>query len=61
MLHPNRHAHEVVGDAEFGLAGGGAPARKAELGITDNLVRVSIGVEHPDDLIADFRQALEGV
>ena len=38
-----------------------APARKAELGITDNLVRVSIGVEHPDDLIADFRQALAAV
>ena len=34
------------------------PARKAELGITDNLVRVSIGVEHPDDLVADFEQAL---
>ena len=38
-----------------------APARKAELGITDNLVRVSIGVEHPDDLIADFAQALAAV
>jgi methionine-gamma-lyase len=38
-----------------------APARKAELGITDNLVRVSIGVEHPDDLIADFEQALAAV
>lgn len=38
-----------------------APARKAELGIGDNLVRVSIGVEHADDLIADFRQALERV
>ena len=38
-----------------------APARKAELGITDNLVRVSIGVEHPDDLIADFDQALAAV
>ena len=37
------------------------PARKAELGITDNLVRVSIGVEHPDDLIADFEQALAAV
>jgi methionine-gamma-lyase len=34
------------------------PARRAELGITDNLIRVSIGIEHPDDLIADFRQAL---
>ncbi len=38
-----------------------APARKAELGISDNLVRVSIGVEHPDDLIADFSQALAAV
>ncbi|MGI4880154.1 MAG: cystathionine gamma-synthase family protein [Janthinobacterium lividum] len=38
-----------------------APARKAELGITDNLVRVSIGVEHPDDLIADFAQALAAI
>lgn len=36
-------------------------ARKAELGISENLVRVSIGVEHPDDLIADFEQALEAV
>ena len=36
-------------------------ARKAELGISDNLVRVSIGVEHPDDLIADFEQALAAV
>ena len=37
------------------------PARKAELGISENLVRVSIGVEHPDDLIADFEQALAAV
>ncbi|MEM8826604.1 MAG: cystathionine gamma-synthase family protein, partial [Pseudomonadota bacterium] len=36
-------------------------ARRAELGIGDNLVRVSIGVEHEDDLIADFEQALRVV
>ena len=36
-------------------------ARKAALGITDNLVRISIGVEDPDDLIADFAQALDAV
>ena len=35
--------------------------RKQALGITDNLVRVSIGVEDPDDLIADFDQALGAV
>ncbi len=36
-------------------------ARKAALGITDNLVRISIGVEDADDLIADFAQALDAV
>jgi methionine-gamma-lyase len=35
--------------------------RKAALGITDNMVRISIGVEDADDLIADFTQALEAV
>ncbi|MEM6584202.1 MAG: cystathionine gamma-synthase family protein [Pseudomonadota bacterium] len=35
--------------------------RKAALGITDSLVRISIGIEDPDDLIADFAQALEYV
>ena len=28
-------------------------------GITDKTLRVSVGIEHPDDLIADMRQALE--
>ena len=35
--------------------------RKQALGITDNLVRISIGVENPDDLIADFDNALRAV
>jgi methionine-gamma-lyase len=35
--------------------------RKQALGITDNLVRISIGVEDPDDLIADFDQALSAI
>ena len=35
--------------------------RKQALGITDNLVRISIGVDDPDDLIADFEQALEAI
>jgi O-acetylhomoserine (thiol)-lyase len=33
-------------------------ARRAEMGIADSLVRVSVGIEDRDDLIADFRQAL---
>jgi methionine-gamma-lyase len=35
--------------------------RKQALGITDNLVRISIGIENADDLIADFQQALDAV
>ncbi|WP_426265812.1 cystathionine gamma-synthase family protein [Sphingomonas sp. LHG3443-2] len=35
--------------------------RKQALGITDNLVRISIGVENADDLIADFEHALQAV
>lgn len=35
------------------------PAERAELGITDGLVRISVGLEHPDDLQADFQQALD--
>ncbi|KQN90473.1 methionine gamma-lyase [Sphingomonas sp. Leaf231] len=38
-----------------------ADARKQALGITDNLVRISIGVEDADDLIADMEQALAAV
>src|SRR3546814_8555996 len=48
--HPAATTHLSVPDA-----------RKAALGITDNLVRVSIGIENADDLIADFDQALAAV
>jgi len=33
-------------------------ARRAEMGIADSLIRVSVGIEDRDDLIGDFRQAL---
>lgn len=48
--HPAAMTHLSVPDA-----------RKRALGITDNLVRISIGVEDADDLIADFAQALDRV
>jgi methionine-gamma-lyase len=48
--HPAAMTHLSVPDA-----------RKQALGITDNLVRVSIGVEDADDLIADFDQALGAI
>ncbi len=34
------------------------PATRAKLGISDGLVRLSVGLEHSDDLIADLGQAL---
>src|SRR5262249_76950 len=35
------------------------PAARAELGISDGLVRLSVGLEHPDDIAADLTVALE--
>ncbi len=35
--------------------------RRRKLGITDNLIRLSAGIEHPDDLLDDFRRALDAV
>jgi O-succinylhomoserine sulfhydrylase len=37
------------------------PAQRAELGISDGLVRVSVGLEHPDDIVDDVLGALEAV
>ena len=34
------------------------PDERLERGIDHGLVRVSVGLEHPDDLVADFAQAL---
>lgn len=35
------------------------PEQRARLGITDALVRLSVGLENADDLIKDLTQALE--
>ena len=35
------------------------PAARAELGISDGLVRLSCGLEHPDDLVEDVLVALK--
>lgn len=35
-----------------------SPAERAELGITDGLLRLSVGIEDPDDLMADIENAL---
>ncbi|MDH3260211.1 MAG: cystathionine gamma-synthase family protein [Acidimicrobiia bacterium] len=48
--HPGTMTHSGLSDAS-----------KRSYGITDGLVRVSVGVENPDDLILDIRQALDSV
>jgi methionine-gamma-lyase len=48
--HPATMTHAEV-DAE----------QQRAMGITPSMVRLSIGVEHPEDLIADIRQALDAV
>jgi methionine-gamma-lyase len=37
------------------------PAELNAMGISDKMIRLSVGVEHPDDLIADLKQAFEVV
>ncbi len=35
------------------------PEEQLRMGITPGLIRISVGIEHPEDVIADLRQALE--
>ncbi|MDK3071855.1 O-succinylhomoserine sulfhydrylase [Sedimentitalea sp. JM2-8] len=47
VTHPATTTHQRLSDDQ-----------KAALGITPGLVRLSVGIEDPDDLIADVKQAL---
>jgi cystathionine beta-lyase/cystathionine gamma-synthase len=48
VLHPATASHREV-----------APKRRLQLGISDGLVRISLGIEDIEDIIADIEQALE--
>lgn len=50
VTHPTTTTHQRLSDAQ-----------RAELGITPGLVRLSVGIEDPADLIADLKGALEAV
>lgn len=50
VLHPANATHRQMIDAELEAAG-----------ITPDLIRLSCGIEDPEDLIADLEQALEAV
>lgn len=38
-----------------------SPEARQEAGIRDSLVRISVGIEHPDDLVADLVSALDRI
>jgi cystathionine beta-lyase/cystathionine gamma-synthase len=38
-----------------------SPEDRKHQGIGDSMIRLSVGVEHPDDLIADLQQAFDAV
>jgi len=50
ITHPTTTTHQRL-----------TPAQRAELGIGDGLVRLSCGLEHPDDIIEDLLTALDAV
>lgn len=50
VTHPTTTTHQRLSDAQ-----------RADLGITPGLVRLSVGIEDPGDLIADLKGALEAV
>lgn len=36
-------------------------SRRERLGVTEGLVRISVGIEHPDDIVEDIQQALRKI
>jgi O-acetylhomoserine (thiol)-lyase len=50
VIHPNTTTHQQLSDEE----------QKAS-GVTPDLVRVSVGIEHIEDIKADFQQAFDAV
>ena len=36
------------------------PELRRKIGVTDNLIRLSVGIEHIDDLLMDLKNALRG-
>jgi O-succinylhomoserine sulfhydrylase len=50
VTHPSTTTHQRLSEEE-----------RQDLGIGAGLVRISLGLEHPDDVISDIEQALEAV
>ncbi len=50
VLYPAHSSHRAL-----------TAQQRAQIGIGDGLVRLSVGIEAPDDILADIRQAIETV
>jgi methionine-gamma-lyase len=50
MQHPGTMTHADV-----------KPEHQKQIGITPAMIRISVGVEHPEDIIADLEQALQAI
>ncbi len=48
VLHPASHTHRQMNDEQL-----------AEAGVSPGMIRLSVGIEHVDDIIADLSKALE--
>ena len=49
VLHPASHTHRQLSDEQL-----------IEAGVAPDLIRLSVGIENADDIIADLRQAMNG-
>lgn len=47
-IHPATSSHREL-----------SPSRRARLGVRESLIRISCGIEHPEDVMEDIEQALE--
>ncbi|MCA1847651.1 MAG: PLP-dependent transferase, partial [Actinobacteria bacterium] len=47
-IHPATSSHREL-----------SPSRRERLGVRENLIRLSCGIEHPQDVISDLEQALD--
>jgi cystathionine beta-lyase/cystathionine gamma-synthase len=47
-IHPATSSHREL-----------SPSRRQRLGVKESLIRLSVGIEHPEDVISDLEQALE--
>jgi cystathionine beta-lyase/cystathionine gamma-synthase len=47
-IHPATSSHREL-----------SPSRRERLGVRENLIRLSVGIEHPEDIISDLERALD--